>query len=447
MNFQKTSSIIVCLSLIIISIFGIKGYTQNSYKVYPVLLVHGFTGNFYGWVEDGNVPGILSPYYDLYSDRNARYRSKGWFPYNRLSLDYNVFGISYTDTCGPIENNAEELNRAINGYIGQDGIRQIMSKAYPEVFPTPDDVKIIIIAHSMGGLSTRYYLQTNPNVHSIIKLITLGTPHKGSFAADKSHVLEIRNNVTYIAAAFVATGSALLVFCPWASAGFFLGAWALGIKAVEIDDQIKSGRLDTSGAKQMIPNSNFLNNLNYTLPVPANIDYRLVAGLGWWTNEWWNCLLGVLGGETTEGDGVVCRKSAIASNWQSSSVNILKDSPHYTWTVSHTKEISDRFGGVSYFHKFPDLFRIIEDPPVISNVALFTSDSKPLPNNTLQDITKPGIIITGNLWDYLLHKLDAKLVFSNQIAQQIDFDTFGYFSETATLAAGGKNTVFVMANN
>lgn len=43
-----------------------------------------------------------------------------------------------------------------------------------------DDVKIDVIAHSMGGLATRRYITKYPNSHGISKLITLGSPWLGT---------------------------------------------------------------------------------------------------------------------------------------------------------------------------------------------------------------------------------------------------------------------------
>ena len=44
--------------------------------------------------------------------------------------------------------------------------------------------KVILIGHNMGGLAAREYLQSSSYDHDVAKLITVGTPHRGSFLAD-----------------------------------------------------------------------------------------------------------------------------------------------------------------------------------------------------------------------------------------------------------------------
>ena len=48
----------------------------------------------------------------------------------------------------------------------------------------PNDREIVIVAHSMGGLVTRLYLDKYKPKRNI-KVVTLGTPHQGSFLAKK----------------------------------------------------------------------------------------------------------------------------------------------------------------------------------------------------------------------------------------------------------------------
>ena len=46
-----------------------------------------------------------------------------------------------------------------------------------------DSDRIIILAHSMGGLVTRAYLRDHGNSH-IARIITVGTPHRGTMLAN-----------------------------------------------------------------------------------------------------------------------------------------------------------------------------------------------------------------------------------------------------------------------
>lgn len=49
---------------------------------------------------------------------------------------------------------------------------------------TISEQKIILIAHSMGGLDSRYVISRLDPAHRISRLITIGTPHRGSAMAE-----------------------------------------------------------------------------------------------------------------------------------------------------------------------------------------------------------------------------------------------------------------------
>ena len=468
-NYKKTIFIALFILISTSSLLLAK-----PYKVFPILMVHGNSGNFGSWQYDnsiylGTITFLNNLYSNCYGDRNSRYLPVEY--HSALKMTYSeignlsIFGLSFTKNKGPILDNSEELDMVINGVSGPppgeagqvplEGIREIMSKAYPEIFQSPDDVKVVIIAHSMGGLNSRKYIQDHPSNHHIAKLITVATPHLGSDFMNAVGVAPTRMVLAATIMYVLALTPPTNIFCgwmlPWAT--FIITEiypWYLSIGLVYgiTLPLYNPGNLEMHPFSGDICGSYGLNNMALN-PIVTNLDYRLIGGrlgLGWRTaaNIANIFCLGGIPSTFTDGDGLVAQGSALASGGSifetpfPNGVDVLKNSRH--WLVEDKNH-----GSIIGAHE--EILKALEDPPIISNVVLFTSDSKPLANNTLQDITKPGIIITGNLWDYLLHKLDAKLVFSNQIAQQIDFDTFGYFSETATLAAGGKNTVFVMANN
>ncbi len=52
-----------------------------------------------------------------------------------------------------------------------------------ELFKRPDD-RVIIFAHSMGGLDARYMIHRLDMAHRVAALVTLSTPHHGSSYAD-----------------------------------------------------------------------------------------------------------------------------------------------------------------------------------------------------------------------------------------------------------------------
>ena len=58
----------------------------------------------------------------------------------------------------------------------------IIHRAIAQICMETGSDKVIIVAHSMGGLAVRAYLRDHGNTH-IAKIITLGTPHRGTVLA------------------------------------------------------------------------------------------------------------------------------------------------------------------------------------------------------------------------------------------------------------------------
>ncbi|MBL0011463.1 MAG: hypothetical protein IPP22_11685 [Nitrosomonas sp.] len=121
----------------------------------------------------------------------------------------------------------------------------------------PGATKVLLIGHSTGGLAAREYLQglargldsvtTIPYREDIAKLITIGTPHQGSFWAEACHInLDIFDSVG---------------ICD--------------LLPAQIDS-------DSIAIKELQPNSSALNILNdlTTHPLPSNVSYVSIIGTG-----------------------------------------------------------------------------------------------------------------------------------------------------------------------
>ena len=104
----------------------------------PVVLVHGLGGN-----------------------RGA------WWPlrlFLKLQGHQRVYGFGYEK--GTVERHAERLSEFIHRVLEVTGEKQVD-----------------IVAHSLGGLISRYALQRLGLADSVRTLITLATPHQGTYAA------------------------------------------------------------------------------------------------------------------------------------------------------------------------------------------------------------------------------------------------------------------------
>lgn len=119
--------------------------------------------SFDGHVSDAlDVPVVLVP---------------GWFDTERdlAALRIRLLGVglgeayvrtvTFQDPTGSNMDHAEELEALISLVLSETGARHVD-----------------IVAHSMGGLATRWYLNTRPDA-PVRKVAFLGTPHRGTLSA------------------------------------------------------------------------------------------------------------------------------------------------------------------------------------------------------------------------------------------------------------------------
>ena len=101
-----------------------------------------------------------------------------------LKDKYKIYSFFYESNKISVHDIGCELSFWIDHYTGlQDGTPNKL-----------DDVPIVIVAHSMGGLVSRAFMQYatyqngnfsgQPGGNRVIRLITLATPHHGSIAAN-----------------------------------------------------------------------------------------------------------------------------------------------------------------------------------------------------------------------------------------------------------------------
>lgn len=112
----------------------------------PVLFVHGLSGNAGNWAV-----------------MIARLQADGW-PSNKLFAYTFSNPLDMSD--GANVRNAQEVAAWVNN------IKRVTGAS-----------KIDIVAHSMGGLSTRYYLKFMGGAANVDDYITLGSPHHGTIFA------------------------------------------------------------------------------------------------------------------------------------------------------------------------------------------------------------------------------------------------------------------------
>lgn len=140
---------------------------------YPVIFIHGINSDASMWGEFSSVLG-----------------SNGWSSggvprWNGSTVTGVVPGDYYTLS---FSNNHEltfskqgaELSKIISAVLAMN----------------PAKNKVILVAHSMGGLAARAYLQSQAGVrysdrNDVHELITIGTPHQGSWEGQHCHLNDV----------------------------------------------------------------------------------------------------------------------------------------------------------------------------------------------------------------------------------------------------------------
>ncbi len=157
---------------------------------YPVIFIHGLASSAETWVA-----------YRDYLINNAKWTFGGIPSYNH---DTKMVDISCPSNSNPVikctgsAGNFYTLNFSDNQGLSLDiqgGELAIIIKAVLD--KNPGATKVLLIGHSLGGIAARAYLQGLAQVldpatpipyrGDVAKLITIGTPHQGSFWAEVCH--------------------------------------------------------------------------------------------------------------------------------------------------------------------------------------------------------------------------------------------------------------------
>ncbi len=137
-----------------------KLFGNRSKIPYPV---HGFGGNGNVWSDDYKVVQFFKNM-ELNYGGILRFDSSG----RKVISDskhrgYDFFAVSFSNNLDSVKDQAKELEKAVTYVRRKTGSSEV-----------------VLVAFSMGGLTSRQYLVTHPENHHVKKLVTIGTPHKGS---------------------------------------------------------------------------------------------------------------------------------------------------------------------------------------------------------------------------------------------------------------------------
>lgn len=171
-NKQKILSLITIVIVIIIQLIvpRVTEAVNNIYYPYPIIFVHGINSSIATW---NYTKGELEKYFKDQSSYKYFHDSKqDYFP----DCDYGFMNN------GDIRSIAWVLKASID-----DAIKEL-----------PDgQKKVIIVAHSMGGLVVRSLLKQLPDYQSKIdRVVFIGTPHLGAPSASALWILKELNEAT-----------------------------------------------------------------------------------------------------------------------------------------------------------------------------------------------------------------------------------------------------------
>jgi PGAP1-like protein len=231
---------------------------RRVYHPEPILFVHGINAKDDGWADLAiptlkdyfsgyDLPPDAAAFVGVQANLNARQEnylhtfnygdkpgqstlnSNGFehIEWNASAdhRDYHDFTNVFTGALQPAPHDARlTLDERINGSIDGSvvGIRQAYQADPNDPNTRPD---IVLVAHSMGGLLSHFYLLWSAPNHHVRRHITIATPHQGSHVANWLMHYNAANRATRI---FHGTGlnflaSNLRLFAPHVSstAGFF----------------------------------------------------------------------------------------------------------------------------------------------------------------------------------------------------------------------------------
>jgi len=285
---------------------------ENVYCPAPIVFLHGFARGSptVTWTEDKdhhpNVDLRLEPYFRAYWSGSPPGSIKVLIPDTRYPYLEVINFIDEEHTGNPRQEFIDR-NSSIDTYqagdyyvltgernIGDPGWSDKVDDAVYSILNGYDTDKVILVCHSMGGLAAREYFKTFNGGDNAVRLITIATPHLGSYLATAPRHIRRTQKIGW--------------FLPWTDWQF-----SFTVKAVDVGLE-RIGLVDNDGdaIRDMEPDSGFLQQLNSSQP--QGVDYFAICGEVWWHS--WYSGDGIVSLSSARGEGVLTLKDeAIVRTW------------------------------------------------------------------------------------------------------------------------------------
>jgi pimeloyl-ACP methyl ester carboxylesterase len=180
-----------------------------AYHPEPILLIHGINANDSGWAtvienfqphvsrywislntddfvrsDTNGLNAAQNPYLHTFNYGSFVYQNE---PFNKQSFDhieYNVLEADKNNLVFPLSWGNVVTNPPGAGDTRMTLETRIQSVRDAYSNPGNSTPNLVLVAHSMGGVLSHYYLISQPNDHGVRRLVTLSTPHLGSSFAN-----------------------------------------------------------------------------------------------------------------------------------------------------------------------------------------------------------------------------------------------------------------------
>jgi pimeloyl-ACP methyl ester carboxylesterase len=192
----------------LITLLFLSSLFSYPYKPKPILFVHGFMGNSGNWgvkiadyciiprcdtIEKDSI--IQGSTFDVFLQKMIPYVYAWWIydtsytrPEDTLFPNKSFLEIiNFNDPSGSLDPDTANYPKPFKGQGDElvERIRSILNEYYGNNWENNPDAKVILIAHSQGGVVIREALKEDTTlIPHIAKIITLTTPHLGTILAN-----------------------------------------------------------------------------------------------------------------------------------------------------------------------------------------------------------------------------------------------------------------------
>ncbi|MBI9030771.1 hypothetical protein JEZ13_02035 [bacterium] len=262
------------VSLIILSLIFLLTIGCSKKNTPAVILVPGYGSKSILWEESGVIEKLVVEGYKY----GGRVQSRDFIGKMKISPEFkqgDIYNFVFSDSIQTIEMLTNELSCVVRG---------LKKKTYNDRF--------IIVAYSMGGIISRNYLVNNIDKNHTVSLITISSPHLGSYLA----------NVLY-ATTLIAGGSESVA----AKSIIEMFGIHSAISLKTLKDLVSSGEdsfLYQLNSKPHPDNINYVSVIAHDIDDPESMSFRKILDRILWENQ------------NSKGDTVVSAESQNMANIQ-----------------------------------------------------------------------------------------------------------------------------------